>query len=127
MLCLLALVFLFPLAVQAQTTMPQGGEITITQRTVTMTILPSGDIQVVEQWDVQFRGEPSSSLTYEIADNGFEAIVGWEVQQGQAAPPYQKQLTDTTHTQVGTYREQTQGQAASITWFFAPTTNSNET
>ncbi len=120
---LLIIALSLPLAAQAQTATSPGGDSTIMQRMLDMTIMPSGDVLVVEQWDVRFGGEPSSSLTYEIADNGFTEITGWAVSQGDT--PYQP----ITSGQAGTYQTNTSTHphAPNISWFFAPTTDTNQT
>lgn len=92
-------------------------EIVVAQRQADMTILSNGDMQVVEQWQVDFRGGPFTSMSYEIADNGFEGVDNWSVSEQDTT--YQ---SSTDGTPASFYGDST-AHASSVTWFFAPTTD----
>ncbi len=86
-----------------------------------ITILPNGDVRVVETWQVKFYGGPFHYAFREIPLNRVEDITDWRVSEGSQAylraespQPYAFVLSPTSHSRK-------------IIWYFPDTTDATRT
>ena len=93
----------------------------VLRRDAEITILPNGDVQVVETWQVRFIGGPFHYAFREIPLNRVEDITDWGVSEGEtrylhaeSAQPYAFLLTST-------------GKTRKIVWYFPETTDATRT
>jgi len=61
----------------------QSKAVEISWRDVEITILPNGDVQVVETWEAQFVGGPFSSMSCVIESDRADGVTAWSVTEGE--------------------------------------------
>ena len=98
----------------------QSKSVEVPRRDAEITILPNGDVQVVETWEVKFTGGPFTSAYRSIPLNKVDNIDGWsvtdeehqyrQVGKGSSKEPYTLEYT------IG------DGQMKA-TWFYPATTD----
>lgn len=124
MLWLASMLFLTPLATaQAQQQEKEfAKDVLLERRDGDITILPNGDVQVVETWEVHFIGGVFTYAFRELSHECLTATSGWEVYEGKQA--YQPApATDAQPGMPGTFDIQTTDASTKVTWFFPPTTD----
>ncbi len=101
---------------------PSRRWVTVSGRDGDITILPNGDVRVVETWRVQFHGSPAYTYAYrEIPLNKVEDITDWGVAENG------KQYVRSDGKRAGTFNLERNGvgrhKSIRITWHFPPTEN----
>ncbi len=124
MFWLASMLFFTPLATaQAQQQQKEfAKDVLLERRDGDITILPNGDVQVVETWEVYFIGGVFTYAFRELPHECLTATSGWEVYEGKQA--YQPApATDAQPGTPGTFHIQTTEASTKVTWFFPPTTD----
>ena len=84
-----------------------------------ITILPNGDVHIVETWEVHFIGGPFTHAFREIPFKHVEAIVNWQVAEGKRV-----------YTEGGgeySFEVENRSDSVRISWRFPPTTDAIRT
>ncbi len=102
---------------------PSRRWVTVSGRDGDITILPNGDVRVVETWRVQFHGSPPFTYAYrEIPLNKVEDITDWSVAENG------REYVRSGGKEAGTFNLERNGvgrhKSIRITWHFPPTENS---
>ncbi len=61
----------------------QSKSVEVPRRDAEITILPNGDVQVVETWEVKFTGGPFSSTSYVVELEPADEVTAWSVTEGK--------------------------------------------
>ena len=98
----------------------QTKSVEVPRRDAEITVLPNGDVQVVETWEVKFNGGPFTSAYRAIPLNKVDRIDGWsvadeehqfrQVDQGSGKEPY-------------TFEYGSDGNQVKATWYYPATTD----
>lgn len=104
----------------------QDKEITVEQRNCDVTILPNGDVQVVETWNVRFQKGRFSRVMHDISHEHITGVTGWEVRE--SGVQYRESPNDDPiNYEPETYTIRTGEKTTTITWYFPKTQNSSRT
>ncbi len=128
--CLLILAFVCLLGeswgLQSSSVFAQEKEITVQQRDCEVTLLPNGDVQVVETWNVNFREGRFSRVMHDISHEHITAVTDWEVIS--SGVHYEENTNeDSINYEPHTYTVRTSEERTTITWYFPKTQNRSRT
>jgi elongation factor P hydroxylase len=128
--CLFILVFVCLFggtwSLQSSTVFAQDKEITVQQRDCEVTLLPNGDVQVVETWNVNFRKGRFSRVMHDISHEHITGITDWEVIS--SGVHYEENANeDSINYEPHTYTVRTSDDRTTITWYFPKTQNRSRT
>ena len=102
----------------------QSKSVEVLRRDAEITILPNGDVQVTETWEVQFNGGPFTSAFRSIPLNKVTSIDSWGV--ADETHQYQ-QVNKGSDKQPYTFEYSSGDGFMKATWFFPPTTDQTRT
>ena len=112
------------LALVAAPAAAQSKSVEVPRRDAEITILPNGDVQVVETWEVKFKGGPFTTAYRSIPLNKVDRIDGWSVADGE----HQYRRLDKGSSKDPYTFEYTSGDGQmKATWFFPATTDQTRT
>jgi len=100
---------------------PQTKSVDVLSRDGDITILPNGDVQVVETWKVRFIGGPFHYAFRAIPLNHVEDITNWQVSEN--GQPYREDYSGAP----GTFVLEKDAEGYQITWYFSYTTDAVRT
>ncbi len=86
-----------------------------------ITILPNGDVHVVETWQVHFIGGPFTYAFRKIPFEKVEDIVGWQIAEGD------RRYQEAESAQVYAFQVERTSDAVEVTWYFPQTTDATRT
>lgn len=96
---------------------PQTQSVRVLTRTAVFSILPTGDVQVVETWQVQFIGGPFHYAYREFAHHHLAGLTDWQIAEGQ-----QRYTLRNDETPYSFWVEDS-ADATTVRWYFPPTTD----
>ncbi|KPV50992.1 hypothetical protein SE17_23760, partial [Kouleothrix aurantiaca] len=113
-LLLVALPFAGPAAAQSKS-------VTVERRNGDATILPNGDVQMVETWQTRFDGGPFRFAFRDIPLNRVEDITSWSVSENG------QQYRQASGESPNTFTLDRSSSSQKITWYFPATTDKTRT
>ena len=104
----------------------QDKQIVVAERNCDLTILPSGDVEVVETWKVRFQKGRFSRVMHTVPHEHSSGVTGWEV-RGSGTRYTESTNEDSINYEPHTYTIRTDEEDTSITWYFPKTQNRTRT
>ncbi|HNP72781.1 MAG TPA: DUF2207 domain-containing protein, partial [Kouleothrix sp.] len=99
----------------------QSKSVLVERRDGDISVLPNGDVQVVEVWRTQFQGGPFHLAFRSIPLNRVESIDGWSVSEGT------QNYLQVSGENPFTFNVAPNGGEQKITWYFPSTTDQTRT
>ena len=118
---LIGLVLLLAALPLATTVGAQSKSVIVNRRDGQATILPNGDVRMVETWQTQFIGGPFRFAFRAIPLNRVEAIEEWSVSEGG------QQYRQSSDQSANSYTVDRNSDEEKITWYFPSTTDQQRT
>ena len=118
---LIGLVLLLAALPLATTVGAQSKSVIVNRRDGQATILPNGDVRMVETWQTQFIGGPFRFAFRAIPLNRVEAIDEWSVSEGG------QQYRQASDQSPNSYTVDRNSDEEKITWYFPSTTDQQRT
>jgi len=87
-------------------------------------IAPNGQVQVVETWEVRFRGGPFHRASRTIPFNRLDGVTDWQIAEG--GQPY-RQVENSAQAAPGTFWVEETATQSRVVWVFPETTNATRT
>ncbi len=113
-------------AVSPSPALAQDKQIVVAERNCDLTILPNGDVQVIETWKVRFQKGRFSRVMHSIPHQHISGITDWDV-RGSGTRYTESTNADSINYEPHTYTIRPDEHDTTITWYFPKTQNRTRT